>query len=327
MIDYEAENWVKIILSVRGSVLPRLTVRMLIAGVIGGVALLIDKWNDFHIEPTAHALIGVALGLLLVFRTNASYDRFWEGRKLVGRLVIAARDLMRQVVTYVDDVDGHREHLRRKILAFYYLSVQRLREEDDLGELEEVLTGEERAVLEEVTHRPQVVATWISARLARMVEHHEAHVTELRLNRMDQTLSELNEALAGCERIRFTPVPFAYAQHIKVFLALFCYTAPFAMVHGMVWWTPVASAVLALALFGIDEIGVEIEDPFGDDPNDLPMEDIGEALEKSTLEMMNAEPHGRVAPAASSPSREPRLSVGGKERVESTLQGVGEPLA
>ena len=65
------------------------------------------------------------------------------------------------------------------------------------------------------------------------VEHHEAHVTELRLNRMDQTLSEMNEALAGCERIRFTPVPFAYAQHIKVFLALFCYTAPFAMVHGM----------------------------------------------------------------------------------------------
>lgn len=317
MIDYEAENWVKIILSVRGSVLPRLTVRMLLAGAIGGIALAIDKWNDFHIEPTAHALIGVALGLLLVFRTNASYDRFWEGRKLVGRLVIAARDLMRQVVTYVDDVDGHRHHLRRKIIAYYYLAVQRLREEDDLSELDEVLTAQERVLLEDVSHRPQVVATWISARLARMVEHHEAHVTELRLNRMDQTLSEMNEALAGCERIRFTPVPFAYAQHIKVFLALFCYTAPFAMVHGMVWWTPVAAAVLALALFGIDEIGVEIEDPFGDDPNDLPMEEIGEGLEKSTLEMMSVQPHDVVQPSGSSLDREPAFAVGAPESVES----------
>ena len=290
MIDYEADNWFGILLRVRGSVLPRLAVRMGIAALIGGGALALKHYADFHLPPVAHALIGVALGLLLVFRTNASYDRFWEGRRLFGQLVNVTRDLMRQLISSVGDTDGHRREIRRLIMAFYYLSVMRLREEDDLDELEEWLTPDEREALESVTHRAPVAATWISSRLARLLDADgtEREVTELRLNRMDRNVGLMLDALGGCERIRFTPVPFAYAQHIKGFLVLFCYTAPFAMVEGMGWWTPVASAVLAFALFGIDEIGVEIEDPFGDDPNDLPLEAIGEGIAKATEEMISA---------------------------------------
>ena len=103
---------------------------------------------------------------------------------------------------------------------------------------------------------------------------------------MDANLTTMMVGLGGCERVRRTPIPFAYAQHIKVFVVLFCYSVPFAIVEPLGIYTPIASAVLSFALFGIDEIGVEIEDPFGDDPNDLPMERIGDALQAATREIV-----------------------------------------
>ena len=90
------------------------------------------------------------------------------------------------------------------------------------------------------------------------------------------------ESLAGCERILRTPVPFAYAQHIKTLVAIFCFTAPFTMSDAMGWLTPIASGLLAFSLFGIDEIGVEIEDPFGYDANDLPVDAIGDGIDAAT---------------------------------------------
>jgi putative membrane protein len=74
------------------------------------------------------------------------------------------------------------------------------------------------------------------------------------------------------------PLPFAYAHHIKAFLVVFAATAPFALVDTMEWATPAASAILAFALFGIDEIAVEIEDPFGYDANDLPLDAVGDTI-------------------------------------------------
>ena len=90
--------------------------------------------------------------------------------------------------------------------------------------------------------------------------------------------------MGDCERIARTPVPFAYAHHIKAFLFIFCLTAPMALLQSMGWATPLATAVIVYGLYGIDEIGVEIEDPFGHDPNDLPLDEIGEMIERDVAE-------------------------------------------
>ena len=96
----------------------------------------------------------------------------------------------------------------------------------------------------------------------------------------------------SCERILRTPVPFAYAHHIKTFLSVFCVTAPFAMLAPMGWLTPVATAIVSYGLFGIDEIGVEIEEPFGYDGNDLPMVGIGETIARNVTDTLGlAEEH------------------------------------
>jgi putative membrane protein len=289
MIDYDPKAWLRIVVTLRGAVAPRLAVRTAIAVVLGFVAWWAHLNSSLAVPPLAHTLIGAALGLLLVFRTNASYGRYVEARELLGRIVNASRDLVRQMVTYVGDHPERaalRADVLRWIAAFYRLLVQNVRDERELADLGERLTPEERAKLEPLRHRPSVVASWISARL--QAAHRAGHVEAEPLRAMDANLSALIAALGGCERIRRTPVPFAYAQHIKLFMVLFCYTLPFVMVDTLGIYTPLAAAVLSFALFGIDEIGVEIEDPFGTDPNDLPMERIGDTIDASTREILEA---------------------------------------
>lgn len=289
MIDYDPKDWLRIVLRLNGAVAPRLVVRIAIAVVLGFVASWSYARAGIAIPPLAHTLIGVALGLLLVFRTNASYGRYVEARELLGRVVNNSRDLLRQVVVYVGD-HPDRPALRADVLrwtgAFYRLLVQSVRDERELADLGERLTAAERAKLEPLRFRPSVVAAWIAGRLHDA--HRAGHLATEPLRAIDLNLTALVASLGGCERIRRTPVPFAYAQHIKLFVVLFCYTVPFALVESLGAYTPIAAAILSFALFGIDEIGVEIEDPFGTDPNDLPMERIGDTVETSAREILEA---------------------------------------
>lgn len=295
MIDYENGSWAAILFRIRGSVIPRLAPRVLIAAGIGAAAAWVHEVHAYALSPIAHTMIGVALGLLLVFRTNASYDRYWEGRKLLGAMVNRGRDLARQATVFLAS-EEERAHVRRLLLAWYQIGVQTLRGAPDLGALGALLTPEEREALEPLTHRGPALTSWIGARLA--AQARAGALSEQRLVAMDANLGALTEALGGCERIRRTPIPFAYAQHIKIFVVLFCFTAPFAMADAMRWYTPLVAGLLAFALFGIDEIGVEIEDPFGTDPNDLPLEAIGATLAKS-VEDIAAPPPGPGEPRLS----------------------------
>ncbi len=282
MIEYDARRWLSLLVRFRGSVIPRVIPRTLVAAAIGLAATLTYRHYDFRISLLAHTLVGVALGLLLVFRTNASYDRYWEGRRLVGAMTNRTRDLARQIASYITD-GATRTTLGRWTRAYYWLSIQTLGRRDQLAEIDALTAAEQRA-LEDVSHRAPVVCAWISARLAD--EAAAGRLSEQRLTLFDANLSAFNDYLGGAERIAKTPIPFAYAQHIKMFVVLFCFSAPFAMVDAMGWATPVASALLALALFGVDEIGVEIEDPFGDDPNDLPLEPIGRGIDLAVTEIL-----------------------------------------
>jgi ion channel-forming bestrophin family protein len=283
MIEYEGRSWIGILFHMRGSVIPRLLPRVALTTGLGVLAVFLAEKHELKLPSVAHALVGVALGLLLVFRTNASYDRYWEGRKLVGLITNRTRDLARQVSAYIDDA-AVRAHFGRLIPSFYWLAAQTLRRDAGLGPAERHLTEAERASLAPVTFRGPVVTAWMTKHLRDEVN--AGRLSEQRLQALDANLMAFNDALGGAERILRTPIPFAYAQHIKIFVVLFCFTSPFVMADVMGWATPVAVAFLAIALFGIDEIGVEIEEPFGDDPNDLPLDAIGTNIEKAVAEIL-----------------------------------------
>ena len=286
MIDYEGRNWVSILFATKGAVGPRLAGRIVIAVLIGALAAWAFEAHEFRIPPITHTMVGAALGLLLVFRTNASYDRYWEGRRLLGGIVIRSRDLARQIASWLpkEPHAAERAHMQKLIHAHYRLVAQSLRSETDLEKLDGILDEEELAALSKITARPQVVTRWLTERLAELAR--AGALPETRLFAMDQNITVLTDCFAGCERIARTPVPFAYAQHIKTLTVLFCFTAPFAMSADMGWYTPFASGVLSFALFGIDEIGVEIEDPFGHDPNDLPVDGIGDGIDRVTKQIL-----------------------------------------
>lgn len=283
MIEYDAKGWIQILFKVHGSVMPKMAGRVLFcAGLGAGAAYLYNQNHNHFLEPIAHTMIGVALGLLLVFRTNASYDRYWEGRKLLGSMVNRCRDLVRQIAAFLPGAEhaAERQHLRNLVVAWYRLMAQTLRSEDDLSKLTSVLTDQEREALAGSKARSQVVLTWITSKLSKHAQ--QGRLTQQQLQLADGNITALMDNIGGCERIVRTPVPFAYAQHIKLFSTVFCMTAPFAMSKALGWYTPIAAALLCFALMGIDEIGVEIEDPFGYDANDLPVDGIGDGIDRVT---------------------------------------------
>jgi putative membrane protein len=294
MVEYEPKRWWSLVFSLRGTVLRGVATRVALATVVGGVAVALRREEGIAIPPLAHTLIGAALALLLVFRTNASYDRYWEGRRQLGTITNRTRDLCRQLSTVVALDAATRARLGRYLVAYYRLGAMWLRDERDLAALGDSLLPEERRAIEPLVARPFVVLGWVSRELAERVR--DGALRPELLVPIERNFTDLVEALGSCDRIRRTPVPFAYAHHIKVFFALFCFTVPFAMVEAMGDYVPVASAVLSFALFGIDEIGVEIEDPFGRDPNDLPVDAIGLTIERTVDELLGvASPGGETS--------------------------------
>jgi putative membrane protein len=290
MVSYDDSKWT-IVFRLAGSVVPRVASRVIACAAIGGGLLYLERRGiDLEIPIAAHTVVGVALGLLLVFRTNASYDRWWEGRKLVGGMVNRLRNLVRQAAAYVEGDDlaakSVRDEVRRLAVSLYVSIRQYLRGERKLDEHADLLSEAQRASLEKVSVPPQAINTWLSETLQRAVR--AGRLTEERLRILDENLTAMCDLWGGCERIVKTPVPFAYAHHIKGFLLLFCLSVPFALLPVMHVLTPFASAVVAYGLFGIEEIAVEIEDPFGYDPNDLPLDAIGETIARDLLQTVSA---------------------------------------
>ncbi|TFH41745.1 MAG: hypothetical protein E4H01_14480 [Lysobacterales bacterium] len=297
MIQYETKRWAKIIFRVHGTVLPRILSRV---ALVIQVAVVLTYAQvvlgiDIPTSSVLHSIVGVALGLLLVFRTNSSYDRFWEGRILIGAMVNETRDLARQTASYlVDSPFQTRERIGHYIIALFAAIRRSLRREREAAEMAVLLSEEERVQLVGASAPPLLVARWISDQLA--IEAGAGRLSEQRLVAMDRRISALIELWGGAERILKTPVPFAYAHHIKGFLTIFCVTVPLSLLDSMGWFTPLGAAIVAYGLFGIDEIGIEIEEPFGYDDNDLPMDGIGETIARNVSDILELETE-RVVPA------------------------------
>lgn len=283
MIDYATRDWLALVLRIRGTVIRRVAARSFVCALLAATTVYFKESRgiDLSIPVVVHSIIGVALGLLLVFRTNASYDRYWEGRRTIGDIVSQCRDLGRQTAAFMGKDAARVEQVGRFIVAYFVTVRRRLRHEREHPELVALLGEDEAAAVERASVPPLAVATRLSRLLVAAAD--DGHLNEQHLCKLNTNITQLIDLWSDAERIHETPVPFAYAHHIKLFLTLFCFTVPFALAQVAAVYAVVGSAVVALALFGIDEIGVEIEDPFGYDDNDLPLDAIGARLESDVL--------------------------------------------
>ncbi|HEX2854039.1 MAG TPA: bestrophin family ion channel [Opitutaceae bacterium] len=285
MIEYDARKWRRQILAFQGSVSPKIVFRLLLIALWSfGVVISHRYFRAIEVPPTGHALIGVALGLLLVFRTNASYDRYWEGRKAWERIANDARNVIRSARALMSDDRAFLEPVVRWTVAFPYACMHRLRGERSLGRATSQLSPAQVAEVLAEDHVPLAVAT----RLSRLIAESRLHGTfpERAVITIDNNIRSMVESIGTCERIQDTPLPFAYVVHLRRALMLFLLTLPFALVNPFGWATIIYTTLISYVLLGIDEIGVEIENPFGTDYNDLPLELICARIEENLTSIL-----------------------------------------
>jgi len=283
MIDCDPHHWRSHLLDLHGTTLREISLRL---GTLTLWAALIvalhSKWPSIVVPSTAHALVGVALGLLLVFRTNASYDRYWEGRKLWGGIVNESRNLARSASVLLREDPELRLETLQWMTLFPYSVMHKLR-----GTGFQVdFPGPASRALEVAGAQHPALA--ISVRLTECIQRARKTgvIGDIQQGMLDQNLQQLVDYLGACERIHKTPLPFAYVVHLRRALILYCSTVPFALADTFGWTTPVAVALIGYVFLGIEEIGVEIEDPFGQDPNDLPLERICETIRKNVVALI-----------------------------------------
>ena len=285
--------WFKIALQVRGSVIPSIWPRVLLCGGFGIFISLLHFLKLPVSLPVLSSIVpSIVLGLLLVFRTNTAYERFWEGRKMWGTLVNNVRNLARQIWVAIEEKDPQDSALKKSVLrllpAFAVSMKLHLRQELVNSELEPLMSASQYQKLKSMNNPPLEIAFWIEDYLHEQYERNCLDVYQL--TAMKELLNSMIDVLGGCERILKTPIPLAYAIHLKQLLLLYCLALPFQMVKDLTWGTGPVVALISFTLFGIEEIGIEIENPFGHDTNDLPLDNICAAMQRNIDDLIALSP-------------------------------------
>lgn len=273
--------WLRSVVTLRGSVLPHILPLILLFGLYS--AAIVEAWQMHFPVPigvlgelTSNVVYNLVLGLLLVFRTNSSYDRFWEGRKAWGDIVVNIRNLARTMQLCIPVSNEEQQQRRQRILqmlpGFAVATKLHLRDRDEHQELEAYFNPEEIKQLSQSRNRPLQITLWIQDYLQQ--EFQQERIDTVRLLELNQFLNAIIQGLTACERIRQTPIPPAYLIYLRRLIGVYCLCLPVVLTPKLGWWTVAVVVMLGFILFGIEELGREIEDPFGLDPNDLPLEAI-----------------------------------------------------
>ncbi|KAJ3015054.1 hypothetical protein HKX48_004797 [Thoreauomyces humboldtii] len=296
-IRNEAKNSYNEIFRFRASVIPRVMIPALLHAVWGTfwtVLYMVAGVRWFVLPPQLITILGVVISLLLVFRTNTAYDRYWEGRRMWGTLVTQIRNLSRfvwiGVVTKSPKHDLEKKGCMNLLLAFAVATKHYLRNElghkyADLHHLlihlPDFAPGQRHPIIKNL---PLEVSFHISSYIANCRQEEMIDVSQQ--TAMTNALSAMVDCLTSFERIRSTPIPMAYSIHLQQTLTLYILSLPFQLVSQVYWGTIPIIFIAAFTMLGIECIGGEIENPFGYDENDLRIEDFCRSTREELLRVM-----------------------------------------
>jgi ion channel-forming bestrophin family protein len=292
MIIKEKRNWFRMLFVWQGSVLPEILPRLVALLLLSGLVVFFrGQFFEYKVSlnPAPFTLIGIALAIFLGFRNNASYDRFWEGRKLWGALLIDARSLARQAITMSGlPADSERvNYFIRLLIAFTYALKHQLRKTDPGPDLERLLPPELAQAVQKVRFRPIRLLQEMSAWVQQLKT--EGYLDSITQTTFDHNLNQLSNIVGGCERIASTPIPYTYNVLLHRTVYIYCFLLPFGLVDSIGWMTPIMVVFVGYTFMALDAIVTEIEEPFGEDPNDLALNTISQTIETSLLEMIGKE--------------------------------------
>lgn len=231
-----------------------------------------------------HSLLGFAISMLLVFRTNTAYDRWWEGRKLWGALVNNSRNLAIKLNSFLPHDDVQNRLFFKKLITLFadelrqHLLNERTRlslDEEPHPEIPDFDTSK---------HIPNQVMTLLMNKINLL--HRDGKITDYQLLMLNPELSSFLDITGACERIKNTPIPYSYSVFIKKFLFFYILSLPLGFPLTLGYFTIPVVAFISYVLGSLEMIAEEIEDPFGKDENDLPMHRMGETISRNVKDIL-----------------------------------------
>ena len=276
------------VFSIRGSVTLRVLPRVLIFGALAAAIWIANELTqelDFHLAVAPYEVAGAILGLLLVLRTNAGYDRWWEARKLWGGIVNQSRNLAISGLGYGPKDRAWQTQFVRWVAAFPHVARCSLRDERDLPEVAALLGPEQAAMIASAGHMPNFVALKLAQLLCQAVG--EGGMDRMAFLQVDQQRAALIDHLGACERILKTPLPRVYGIKIRRFIFLFLVALPFALLDKVGALTPLVTMFVAYPILALDQTGVELQQPFSiRNLGHLPLDEITQTIEKNLSDLL-----------------------------------------
>lgn len=284
------------VFAIRGSVTPYIRHRLLwfitFSCLVWAVAAYLGIQTGMAVAP--YEIVGVVLALLLVLRTNSGYDRWYEGRKLWGGIVNQSRNLATIGLVYGPDDRAWRETFARWVASFSHVARHNLRGERDLSDMGGLL-GDETDRVAAAQHMPMYVAGRVGQMLREALE--QGRLDRFAFIQAEKERAELIDHIGACERILKTPLAQVFSIKIRRFLFIYLTALPLAIVDKAGVTTPLITLLVAYPLLSLDQIGIELQNPFSKRRlSHLPLEDICHTIESNVMAYLE-QPRDEPQPA------------------------------
>lgn len=231
-----------------------------------------------------HSILGFVISLLIVFRTNTAYDRWWEGRKVWGELTNTSRNFAVKLSAFLDPGDETNRSFFRKYIPLYAETLKAHLNEERTRLLLDESAHPELSETHQDEHMPNSVARLLYQKTAQL--HREGSIGDAALINLNENLNAFTDICGKCERIKNTPIPYSYSSFIKRFIAVYILTLPIGYVFQLGYNAAPLTTFIAYVLGTLELIAEDIEDPFGSDPNDLPLGKMAENIKKHVAEII-----------------------------------------
>lgn len=287
MVTYNPKDWFTLIIQFHKSDTFRRLFWSLVSIGIYAAAIVYGELHFFHLEtknPTVmHSILGFVLSMLLVFRTNSAYDRWWEGRKVWGSVVNNSRNLALKLATYLNN-EKDKQDVKLLITNYVFAFKNHLRGKY----VQEEFTQTENinlAQFADANHKPNFIAKALYEKINTLYKQN--HLSGEQLIILNEELKSFTDNCGACERIKNTPIPYSYNIFLKKMIFLYIMSLPIFFGSEFGYITVPISIIVLYVFASIELIAEEIEDPFGEDDNDLPIDDICKRIKTNLNEILN----------------------------------------